>query len=289
MMTKYYRFLYYPVAQGTFFGASIGATEGEDGTQILYLSGVAGDGYPSFASERIHYLILADRSEQTIARARKVAETNRVDTVLTPKGAGAQALLPEGLSLCEVEDTMEIALPDFALRLFCSGGHLIAYLGSAGRGPAECECVMSVKSCTPDHECRLAVDAGNLNCEMKCLLRQDVTFCKKQNQRNEEYFVDGHLLSGTADIKNCLPKLKAYLAEEWKKIRFTGLPDGCGEEMWSDALLASGTEGHRRYFIGGADVSPEVVKAVAAHDAYSSFALTGRKAGLCISGCYADR
>ncbi len=291
MNAKYYRFLYYPVNHGTLFGASIGAANGKDGTQILYISSVegikTGSGHAPLREEHLHYLVLADVSEETIGRAQALADANQVDVVLLPKTDRAHALtLQEGTVLREVEHTEEICLPDFVMKLFCSEGRLAAYVGSAGMDPVDTECVMNVKAHNAG-DCNLTVDAGNLSCEMKCLLCQDVTYCKRQNQKNDGYFVDGHLLPGTADMAKCLPQLKTYLAEEWKKIRFAGLPEE--EKAWNEDLLTAGTPGHRRYFIGAKDTSAEIIRAAAVHDAYSSFALTDAKAGLCISGCYAKR
>lgn len=289
MDTKYYRFLYYPVNHGTLFGASIGAANGKDGTQVLYISSDTKpeSGHVSVKEEHIHYLVLADLSDETVGQAQALADANQVDTVLLPGADQTCALsVQEGTALQTVEHTMEVELPGFVMKLFCSEGRLAAYMGSAGVGPADTECVMNVKV-HKSESCGLAVDTGNLSCEMRCLLCQDVTYCKRQNQKNDGYFVDGHFLPGTVDLNKCLPELKAYLAEEWKTIRFIGLPEG--GKGWQGDLLSAGTAGHRRYFIGTKDTPADVVRTVAAHDAHSSFALTDAKAGLCISGCYAKR
>ena len=293
MNTKYYRFLYYPVTQGMIFSASIGAVNGKDGTQVLYLSNAAKEqeDFPIPAgTEHLHYLILADTEPQTMRCAQTLLETSSVDTILLPKTQEVFTLTAPGeTAICEVIHKQEISLSDYVIKLFCRDNKLVVYFGSEGIYPSGNECVMNVKTFTPKLPCSMTVDAANLGCEMRCLLRQDITQCKRHNQRDETYFVDGHLLPGTADLSECLPELRTYLTEEWESIRFVGLPFGGSENGWQKELMETGTAGHHRYFIGTNDVSPAVLEAIGTQDTYGTFAFTGKESGLCISGCYAAR
>ncbi len=300
MNAKYYRVLYHPVSEGVCFSASIGAEKGKDGAQILYLSagreGADGELCPASAkAEHLHLLILADLKPLTIKRAEDICKTAIVDTVLLPQRKECAAL-PEALlqksDLYEVDRKFETCLAGFTVKVFAVGLEearvLLLYLGSKGVQPQTEECVMNVKLCQPELPCRLTVDAANLNCEMRCLLCSDYTQCKKHNRRDETYFVDGHLLLTAAKLSESMPELKDYLAEEWKRVRFIGLPQDIDDAQLGE-LSGIGTPGHQRYYIGCADTAAAVVKAVECEEPFGTFISAGSKAGLCVSGCYAKR
>lgn len=290
MSAKYYRFLYHPVSRGMCFSASIGAEKGKDGIQLMYVSGLGEDSLPKSAhTEHLHFLILGDLEARTAAQAEEFLKNCRVDTVFIPGRESQPSFLArEGVRIREISETHEEDLPGFRLKLFCGGEKLIAFLGSRDTDPAKEICRMNVKPCTPQLPCSLTVDAANLRCEMQCMLSADHTQCKRHHQRNETYFVDGHLLIGTADVSGRHTKLKEYLAAEWKTIRCASLPDGIDEEDVK-SLADIGTDGSRRYFIGGAGTPGAAAKTLGSMDAFRTVIFTGEKAGLCISGCYEKR
>lgn len=287
MNAKYYRFLYHPVSHGMCFSASIGAVKGQDGKQILYLSNAGEGSLPESAhADHLHLLILADLEPQTVRQAEAVLGTCGADKVLVPHTENRPVI--GQAEVCEVVEMQELQFPDFQLKLFCSDGKLILYAGSTDADPAKNTCTMNVKPCVPELPCSLTVDASNLGCEMRCMLGADHTQCKRHNQRDETYFVDGHLLVGTADLAKCRDELKKYLAGEWKKIRFFGITG----ETDADTLTSfaeAGKDGSRRYLIGPADLSSETVKAWKAGDVFHTFVFTDQTAGLCVSGCYEER
>ena len=300
MNAKYYRVLYHPVSEGVCFSASVGAENGKDGAQILYLSadgeGADGELCPASAkTEHLQLLILADLKPLTIKRAEDICKTAAVDTVLMPSGKErttlSEALLQKA-DIYEVDERFETSLAGFTVKVFAVGEEgarvLLMYLGSKGIKPQTDECVMNVKRCLSELPCRLTVDAANLNCEMHCMLCSDFTQCKKHNRRDETYFVDGHLLLAAAKLSEYMPELKEYLAEEWKRIRFIGLPREIDDAQLGE-LSGIGTPGHQRYYIGCADTAASVVKAAECEDPFGMFISVCGRAGLCVSGCYAKR
>ena len=97
-----------------------------------------------------------------------------------------------------------------------------------------------------------------------------------------------HLLLAAAKLSECMPELKDYLAEEWKRIRFIGLPREIDDAQLGE-LSGIGTPGHQQYYIGCADTAASVVKTVECEEPFRTFISAGSKAGLCVSGCYAKR
>lgn len=300
MNAKYYRVLYHPVSEGVCFSASVGAEKGKDGAQILYLSadgeGADGELCPASARpEHLHLLILADLKPLTIKRAEDICRAAAVDTVLLPQNEKRISLpdvLLQKADLYEVDRKFETSLAGFTVKVFAAGPKearvLLMYIGSKSVQPQTEECVMNVKRCLPKLPCRLTVDTANLNCEMRCMLCSDFTQCKKHNRRDETYFVDGHLLLAAAKLSECMPELKDYLAEEWKRIRFIGLPREIDDAQLGE-LSGIGTPGHQQYYIGCADTAASVVKTVECEEPFRTFISAGSKAGLCVSGCYAKR
>lgn len=291
MKTKYYRFLYHSVSHGICFSASIGAEKGRDGVQMMFLSEPGEQELPESArAEHLDLLILADREPQTIGQAEALLEKCRVDTVLLPHTEDKpEVSFSQSTHICEIAQTHEISMPDLQIKLYCSDGRLIVFAGGRGEGPAKEICMMNVKPCTPDLPCEVTVDAANLSCEMRCMLCADHTQCKRHNRGDETYFVDGHLLVGTADLSKCHKNVREYFSEEWRRIRFVGLPEGGMDEDALQALLDVGTDGNRRYYIGSAQTAPETIKAIETRDAFHTYIFTGERAGLCVSGCYQER
>ncbi|EET59695.1 hypothetical protein BRYFOR_08311 [Marvinbryantia formatexigens DSM 14469] len=277
----------------------MGAEKGKDGVQMLYLSagseGADGELCPASArAERLHLLILADLKPLTIKRAEDICRTAVVDKILLPENKNRTAL-PDVLQkaeLCEVDGRYEECFAGFTVKVFAAGPEearvLLLYFGSRGVQPQTEECMMNVKRCLPELPCHLTVDAANLNCEMRCLLCRDYTQCRKHNRGDETYFVDGHLLLAASEGSDALPELKEYLAEEWKHIRFIGLPRNIDDAQPGE-LSGIGTPGHQRYYIGCADTAAAVVKAVECEEPSGTFISVSAKAGLCVSGCYAKR
>lgn len=318
MKTKYYRMFYCPTANGMRFSACLAGEGGrEPELYLVYIStegfqrvkhkpdgeavGNVADGNPVGQESVIQQLILGDLRKETLEEAGRLLRECGAREVVIPKTQGddgANGLVSyfkaQGAEkVTAVADLYERQAAGFCLRLFWAENQgrpqLLMYLGSRGRNPQEEECVMNVKTAASPLPCSRVVDAGNLNCEMRCLLCQDIVQCKKHNRAEKPYFVDGHLLTAGADMQSCLPGLREAFADVWETIRFVSLPaGGCGE-FWTDALTDIGTPGYRQYFLGSREASPEVVKAVSTANPYQSFALYGEDAGLCISGCYAKR
>lgn len=303
MSAKYYRFLYHPISSGVVFSASLEAEHGKDGYQLLYLGGGVKwkeleKRVDSFAGE-LQLLILADLQPETIACACHILERQKAVTVILPKDTNSKsvhtAFPSAGIKeICEIAESKEFVNKNFHLRFLCVGEAnertLLFYVGSL-YDPAENECMMQVKTADAALACGMAVDTENLCCEMRCMLQQDITMtlCKRQNQKDGAYFVDGHFLTGTVDLSKYMLQIKEYLAVEWKKIRFTTLPSGGVKTLWDSGILESGTKNHQRYLIGTAEVDAQILKEIMVNDARQTFFCVSETCGLCISGCFMER
>lgn len=301
MSAKYYRFLYHPVAKGIVFSGSVGAESGQDGYQLMYLGGGIEWEELESRAERfgsgLQLLILADLQPETVECACHIAAKQESVTVLFPKDAASENVHTKfseagAKEICEIAEKKDLSVKNFRLRFFCVGEAnartLLFYIGSEYH-PADEECMMQVKAADSALPCSMAVDTSNLSCEMRCMLKQDITLCKHQNQKNGEYFVDGHFLPGTANMSKYILKAKEYLADEWKKIRFTAIPAGGQKEVWDAGLLETGTKGHQRYLIGTTETDAQVLKEIAETDARQRFFGVSETCGLCVSGCFMKR
>ncbi len=303
MSAKYYRFLYHPVPSGIVFSASLGAEHGQDGYQLLYLGGgVTWENLERSAGRfkcGLHLLILADLKAETVDCACRILEKQKSVTVILPKDADSDQVhtkFPsEGIKeFCEIAESREFVEKNFCLRFFCVGEMyertLLAYVGSKYR-PSDEECMMQIKTADTALACGMTVDTKDLRCEMRCMLQQDITItlCKRQNQKDGVYFVDGHFLTGTADLSKYMLQIKEYLADEWKKIRFTTLPAGGVKALWDSGILESGIQNHQRYLIGTAEVDAQILREIMVKNAHQTFFCVNENCGLCISGCFTER
>lgn len=303
MSAKYYRFLYHPVPRGIAFSASLGAEHGKDGYQLLYLGGgVKWEKLKKCAGifdDGLQLLILADLQPETVECACHVLEKQKAVTVMLPEDTNSEsvhtAFTSAGVKeICEIAESKEFVRKNFRLRLFCVGEAsertLLFYIGSM-YCPADEECMMQVKAADAALACGMTVNTENLCCEMRCMLRQDITItlCKRQNQKDGAYFVDGHLLTGTADLSKYLSKIKEYLEDDWKKIRFAAIPAGGSKEAWDAGLLEIGTKNHQRYLIGTSEADAQILKEIMVKDARQTFFCVSETCGLCISGCFMER
>ncbi|MDO4345044.1 MAG: hypothetical protein Q4C50_09605 [Eubacteriales bacterium] len=311
MNAKYYRFLYQSAQRGMCFSACLAKEAGEPQFYAMYLGASAQT--EDAASERkegpagrtrmeehpgarLQILVLGDLLEDTLARAERIIQTTGADTVYMPRSENRKdGETPasrfgklKGTHVVEVEHTLKLQAGEICLRLISFKEKLVMYLGSTEVTPNTHECVMYVKGAAEDMNCSPLVDVGNLNCEMRCLLCQDVTQCKKQNRSRDGFFADGHLLTGTAKLGPQGQKLRESLKDVWERIRFVWMPCGGKQAAWADELSETGTLGCRQYFLGAKSADAEVMQK-AAKSVYRGAVLIGDGESFCISGCYAER
>lgn len=306
MKTKYYRYLFHRVIDGVCYSGSLTDQMNNEAEMFLFLYLAGGEhnwqDEENFAvaGECYDLMILGDFGTGAIARAKKIIEKCRVKTVLYPDQESQEAKeMIQFLKEHEVEEVravkereeLEYCREKMILFPVVSEGKrtLVLYHQDQGEGPEKEECVMSIKPSVPDQPCQARQDVCNLDCDLKCALYQDFTLCKKQNQKGGKYFVDGHLLMGTADYSICIENLARDLDDMWSRIRFYSIPDQCVKEKDIPVLQKKKTTGFQRYYVGTARTNAEVMKAVAVGDAWNEFYATKQDAGLCVSGYYIQR
>lgn len=274
-----------------------------------------------YLNGHFHLMIMADFKPLTVKRAVKVLETCRIDQVLFPEMetavleslAGAydktgdfskeevgfvrnpkEYLAEKGVSEGNaVKDKLIFRKGNRRFMIFCVGTdtdrNLLVCHGSEETSPQTEECVMNVKPVTPSRCCSPFVDPENLNCEMKCMLYNDFTQCKRHNQKNGTYFVDGHLILGTGCAMDDFGEIRKALADVWKKIRFICLPDADSHKGWTEELLKAGTAETAQYFVGTENTEETVIKNILINNPYKTFVSVKEQSGLCVSGYYVDR
>ncbi len=326
-MNEYYRFIYQNVEGGLCYTGSLsnpGAGE-ERMFHFLFLSGgssaVEEKSGALPVNGHYHLLAVADFSRQAVKRAIRVLKDNQVDRVVFPAydRAAREAFAKEyeetgdftkeelsfvqepvkflkekGIAAVDSIGDTEIFHKGNRTFFIYSVGEgrersLILCHVSKGADPQTKECVMNVKPVTRARCCSPFADPGNLNCEMRCMLYNDFTQCKKHNQKNGEYFVDGHLILGTAKPELAVARVQKETANLWKRLRFVAIAGRESNDQWTDELLSVGTEEYAQYFIGPEGTDAHIIKAVLEGNPYRTFISTGANAGLCVSGCYADR
>lgn len=308
--------------------AEAGETKAGSRYDFLYLSG-GSNSREKEEEQRIreaghknhfHAMIVADFEGLTVRRAVRALELCQIDRVYYPgMEEKDRAMLAEE---CErsgyftkeefafikdtakylkekqtdgeaVEEKREWSRLGHRFRLFTAGKgrrkSLVFHHESDGFHPKTEECIMNVKPMTAHRCCRPFVDPDNLNCEMRCMLHQDFTLCKKQNQKNGEYFVDGHLLPGAADLSEAVNRIKEEDADTLRRLRVIALPERAEKEQWMEALADCGTEHFAQYVIGTEKTEEGIIKSVIKENAYRRFVMTGKESGLCISGYYTNR
>lgn len=328
MKAKYYRFIYRNLGGGMCCVGSIAETrdDKEGRYQFLYLGGGSGSEYIPKAEEdlwRGHFdlMMIADFKPQTVRQAVQVLQLCKVSRVLYPKidteelRSLAQEYENTGIYTKE-EISLVSDIKGFLTEkgvawgdevnereTFLKGNQrfwvwavgegreraLVFYHGSEGTGPQQEECIMNVKPVTPFRKCSLFVDPDNLNCEMRCMLYNDFTQCKRHNQKDGKYFVDGHLILGSSNPAVNVGEIRKGLGEEWKKIRFICLPANAGQQYWGEELWSAGTEEMVQYFMGTEATKAAVIKDILTENPYHTFVTLGMESGLCVSGYYIGR
>ena len=324
MKAKYYRFIYQNVEEGVCCTGSMAESGGkEEPFHFLYLGG--GSGGCEVGEEELqqleghfHLVLLGDFEPLTIKRAGKVFSWCRADQVMYPYLAeedrkslagelsktgnftnGEVGLVadPERYlkdrGIAEgnaVKDRSAFLKGNRRFRVFCVGEgkkkSLVLYHGSEGGSPKTEECLLNVKPVLPSRCCSPFVDPQNLNCEMKCMLYNDFTQCKRHNQKNGTYFVDGHLVLGMGMTDTDLGEVRKALDDVWDRIRVVCLAEADGPMGRKEELLQAGTEETAQYFVGNSDTKETVVHQILMGNPYRTYVAVNKKAGLCLSGCY---
>ena len=328
MEAKYYRFIYRSMGGGVCCSGSMAEEKenGEEAFHFLYLGGGSGScTSPDEKDERLkghfHLMMLADFRAQTVKQAVQAFKWCQTDRVLFPAVPQESLerlaqeyeqtgnftkeeigfvrdpknyLAGKGIAEAEeVEDRKTFRRGNWVFRIFAVGEGrertLLLYHGSEGTGPQKEECVMNVKPVTPSRNCSPFVDPKNLNCEMRCMLYNDFTQCKRHNQKDGTYFADGHLILGAEGAAVDFGEIRKALEEEWKKIRFVCLPQSESPKEWKEQLLTVGTKEMAQYFMGTEALNGTVIKETLSSDPYRMFVTLCEKTGLCVSGCYVAR
>ena len=138
-------------------------------------------------------------------------------------------------------------------------------------------------------ECLAKADHDKLTCEMRCLLYNDFTLCKRHNQKGRGWFLDGHLLLPSFAKDRDNSAALELLQRHRKRLRITGLPEKHLNSSELEKLKAIGEKGFARYLVGTQKTPADVVKALSTGDPHRHFFATGEEAGLCISGYYVPR
>lgn len=325
MEAKYYRFIYRSLGGCVCCSGSMAESRegGEEMFHFLYLGG-GGDDRTMLGEEEeslkehFHLMLIADFRPQTVRQAVKALKLCEMDRVLFPEMEAEvlerlaqdyeqmgnftkeeiglvrnpkKYLTEIGIADAEgIKDRETLRRGNRVFRIFCTGGGservLLLYHGSEGTSPQEEECIMNVKPVIPSRNCSPFVDPKNLNCEMRCMLYNDFMQCKRHNQKDGTYFVDGHLILGSEHVTVDLGEVHGALKEEWKKIRFVCLPEGSG---WNEQLLMTGTAETAQYFMGTETLNDTVIKDILKKDPYRTVVTLGEKTGLCVSGYYVGR
>lgn len=328
MEAKYYRFIYRSLANGVCCTGSMAGDgkEEDEAFHFLYLGGGSddcpdGEETDESLNGHFHLVIAANFLPVTVRQMVQVLARCQAEQVLFPKLEAAERnslaekyekqgdltkeeigfvkdpetfLAGKGIEQCEgIGGREAFRKGNQRFRIFCvgEGGQrsLLLYHGSEGTSPQTEECVMNVKPVTPSRSCSPFVDPKNLNCEMRCMLYNDFTQCKRHNQKNGTYFVDGHLILSTGGAEMNLGEIKEALEAEWKKIRFVCLPDENSCHGYMEELKKAGTADMAQYFMGTEKTEDAVIKEILTNHPYRTFITLDEKAGLCVSGYYVGR
>ena len=255
----------------------------------------------SYASEANGYdlLILGDYAPAAIERACRTARTCKVTEVMLPVGPEGDRvtsrLLQAGVERVRViRKETHLQLCREELLIVPTGEEqtsaLAFYHADAKGTPETEECLISIKPTMERLECMAKADHDKLTCEMRCLLYNDFTLCKRHNQKDRGQFLDGHLLfpSATESDRDNSPILE-LLQKYRKRLRIVGLPQKQLNPSELEELKAIGEKGFARYLAGTEATPADVVKALSTGDPHRHFFATGEESGLCISGYYVPR
>ena len=310
MNAKYYRYLFHKVTEGLCYSGSISDQTGEKREDLcfLYLAGgenckEKGESYAAPEND-YEFLILGDFAPAAVERARRVAESGKTKEILIPDGeenvirevtailsqAGAAKVrvVKETEWIYKCREVFQIVPADHGERK-----SLMLYHADEKDDTEKEECLICVKPSMEDMCCMAKADADTLACEMRCMLYNDFTLCKRHNQRSQNQFVDGHLLfasakeagMGTENEKALLELVRSHA----KKLRVIGFADKNLSPSEAEEIMESGAKGFARYMVGTADTPAETIKTISSGDPYRRFFEVSEQAGLCISGYYVLR
>ena len=308
MKAKYFRYLFHKVPEGICYSGSIRNQMGEEMEDLcfLYLAGgtTCTEKGTSYASENNEYqlLILGDYAPAAIQRACLAARTCKVVEAMIPDGVEEERVMPkllqagvERVRVVREEVKLQLCRELLQITPIPSGQNdtLAFYHADAKGTPETEECLISIKPTVEGMECLAKADHDKLTCEMRCLLYNDFTLCKRHNQKGCGQFLDGHLLfasakneeEGSANKETVLGLLRQHR----KRIRIAGMAEGNLSECEIKELQQIGEHGFARYLVGTKQTSAEVVKAFQEGDPHRHFFVAGAESGLCISGYYVPR
>lgn len=308
MRAKYYRYLFHKVTEGLCYSGSIRNQMNEEKEDLcfLYLAGgsVCTEKGESYASEAnaYHLLILGDYAPAAVERACRTARACRVAEVMLPEGVMEEQvsslLLQAGAEQVRViKEETKLQLCRELLQIVPIGSgenRTLAFYHADAKGtPEQEECLTSIKPEAEDMECMAKADHDKLTCEMRCLLYNDFTLCKRQNRRGQKQFLDGHLLFASAEKEEEGSEnsgtVMELIRQHQKRLRLVGLGDKDLSSFELTALKETGERGFARYLVGTENTPAETVKAISVGDPHRHFFATGEHAGLCISGYYVPR
>lgn len=310
MKAKYYRYLFHRVTDGLCYSGSISNQMQEEREDLcfLYLAGGKecqedGESYTA-AKNRYDFLILGDLAQAAVERACRVARSCFVGEILMPDGekdavekvavmlsqAGAQKI-----RVVKQEEWIHRCREVFQI---IPAGHgetqsLMLYHADEKDDPVHEECLICVKPVMEGMNCISTEDADRLTCEMRCMLYNDFTLCKRHNQRDQNQFLDGHLLfastgkekTGSREGKSLYELTKQQL----KKLRFLSFTDNSLSSSDLGEISDLWEKGYARYLVGTADTAPDTIKEISLGDPYRQFFAVSEQSGLCISGYYVPR
>ena len=307
MRAKYYRYLFHKVTEGVCYSGSIRnqMEEEQEDLCFLYLAGgfVCTEKGVSYASEENEYqlLILGDYAPAAIQRACRTARSCRVVEAMIPDGREEEQvtsmLLQAGVERVRVvREEVRLTLCRELLQIVPvregEESTLAFYHADAKGTPKTEECLASIKPAIEGGECMARADHDKLTCEMRCLLYNDFTLCKRQNQKGCSQFLDGHLLfasAGEGDGSENRGAVLELIGQHRKRLRIVGLPDKDLSSFEIDEIKEIGERGFARWLVGTEKTPAEVVKAITVGDPHRRFFATGEQSGLCISGYYVPR
>lgn len=308
MRAKYYRYLFHKVAEGICYSGSIRnqMEEEQEDLCFLYLAGgmtctEKGTSYAAKSNE-YQFLILGDDAPAAIQRACRTARTCRVVEAMIPDGEEEEKvtsmLLQAGVERVRVvrgEVRLQLCRELLQIVPIFDGkkSTLAFYHADAKSTPETEECLISIKPTAEGMECMAKADHDKLTCEMRCLLYNDFTLCKRHNQKGCDQFLDGHLLfasakenkEGSANKESALELLQQHR----KRIRIAGMAEGDLSDDEMEELKKMGASGFARYLVGTKQTPAEVVKTFQEGDPHRHFFVAGAESGLCISGYYVPR
>lgn len=304
MRAKYFRYLFHKVKEGVCYSGSIRNQMEEESEDLCFVYLAGGETCPekgtSYASEtnEYHFLILGDYAPAAVQRACRIARICKVVEAMIPDGPEedkvTSMLQQAGVERVRVvRGDMKLQRCREELQIVPSGDekvHTLAFYHADAKGTPETEeCLISIKPTMEGMECLAKADHDKLTCEMRCLLYNDFTLCKRHNQKERGWFLDGHLLLPSLAEDSDHSTTLELLQRRRKRLRITGLPEKHLDSSELEELKSIGEKGFARYLIGTQKTPADVVKTLSTGDPHRHFFATSEESGLCISGYYVPR